>query len=88
MKWPSSSEQLTKYLSYKIRLLEHERDTLRAENERLRAAERDVGRMEWLESAWGGYSGRDGGFHLSVYMPSNAETLREMIDAAMKGEQQ
>ena len=55
---------------------------------RLRAAERDAARLEWLESAWGGYTGRDGGFHLSVYMPSDAETLREMIDAAMKGDQQ
>lgn len=62
-------------------------DSILAIISRLRAAEKDVERMEWLESAWGGYSGRDGGFHLSVYMPSNAETLREMIDAAMKGEQ-
>lgn len=53
---------------------------------RLRAAERDAARMDWLESAWGGHSGRDGGFHLSVYMPSDAETLSEMIDTAMKGD--
>ena len=62
--------------------------TPRMIGEALDAVIKDAERMEWLESAWGGYTGRDGGFHLSVYMPSDAETLREMIDAAMKVGQQ
>ena len=62
--------------------------TPRMIGEALDAVIKDAERMGWLESAWGGYTGRDGGFHLSVYMPSDAETLREMIDAAMKVGQQ
>lgn len=58
--------------------------TILALLDELEAAQKDARRMEWMESAWGGYTGKDGGFFLSCYMPKDLETLREMIDAAMK----
>jgi len=46
---------------------------------------RDRERLDYLEAAYGGHTGRDGGFHVSLYLPDK-DSLREMVDAAMQSE--
>ncbi len=48
---------------------------------------KDRQRLDYLESAYGGHTGHDGGFHVSLYLPDK-DSLREMVDAAMQSESQ